>query len=330
MFHDMLRSPPTFPNVLAVLDADYQLTTLLPTTAMIQFTAISTLLLGYGIKYERGPVSVFDTLVTNRVSPTSDDQSLLVLDKSTSSLAKAIPSISAIFPTTKERVTTSETSARIKDKFVITPKLPQVRLKKLSTSKTIKVRSTRPYRYKKVTTSHSMGMKEFTHFMSRKEHTPVNYPPYYIRVKYYPTIGTAAHPNAYINIQLPTAGKYSIDRNDIVLLTTEPVTMTSKETTIIDSIFMGFATGEPVSFDGGAPSSEELYVAIIATIVGIILITGNNNLRKFGILLYEKYSHFFYLVLVALVAYKRCLHVSGLNDVELVSKVFIPYYYYLL
>jgi len=279
MFHDMLRSPPTFPNVLAVLDADYQLTTLLPTTTMIQFTAISTLLLGYGIKYERGPISGFDTLVTNKVSPTSDDQSFLVLDKSTSSLAKAIPSISSIFPTTKERITTSETSARIKDNFVITPNLPQIRLKKRATSKAIKVRSTRPYRYKKVTTSHSMGMTEFTHFTSRKEHTPVIYPPYYIRVKYYPTKGTATHSNAYINIQLPTAGKYSIDRNDIVFLTTEPVIMTSKETTIIDSI-LGFATGEPVSFDGGAPSSEEVYVAIIATIIGIILITGNNNIKK--------------------------------------------------
>jgi len=101
MFHDMLRSRPTFPNVLAVLDADYQLTTLLPTTTMIQFTAISTLLLGYEINSEMRPVSEFDTLVPNKVSPTTDDQSLLVLEKSTSSLAKAISSISVFMSTKK-------------------------------------------------------------------------------------------------------------------------------------------------------------------------------------------------------------------------------------
>jgi len=73
---------------------------------------------------------------------------------------------------------TSETSMRVKDKFVSTPNFSQVRLKKLATSKIIKIRSTHPYRYKKVTTSQSMGIKEFTHSMSRKEHTPVIYPPF--------------------------------------------------------------------------------------------------------------------------------------------------------
>jgi len=89
------------------------------------------------------------------------------------------------------------------------------------------------------------------------------------------------HSNAYINIQLPTLGKYSIDRNDIVSLTTDPVILISKETTIIDSILTGFATGEPVSFDVGAPSSEGIHVAIIVTISGIILITGKNYLHFF-------------------------------------------------
>jgi len=75
---------------------------------------------------------------------------------------------------------------------------------------------------------------------------------------------------------LPTLGKYSIDRNDMVSVTTDPVILITKETTIIDSMLTGCATGEPVSFDGGAPSSEGIHVAIIVTISGIILITGKN------------------------------------------------------
>jgi len=240
MFHDVLRYNFQFPTMpFDVKMSDYTMVdSLTYTSAAVQFTAISTLLLGTIVDYTMSPTENVN------YSSTPDSRKVYV----TSGLSQGYKRIKYV--TTKRGVDSPFYSFTNR---TTTAKRTPNRMRQSSTKKTKKSNSVRIF-------STTVSSISDLNIVKRAK---VPFPPFYIRMNYFPPISTVTVPQAYIYVQVPLTSNMYPDLIEEKPYSSHVTVISNKESSFIGTDFNNLATSVPVFFNDTTPSYDSSYVAII-------------------------------------------------------------------
>jgi len=290
MFHDVLRYNFEFPTMpFEVKMSDYTtVDSFTYTSAAMQFTALSTLLLGTIVDYTILPTEdVNDPVTPNSIKTlvTSDvSHGYKRFKNATTRRGVDLP-----YYATTNRMTTAKRTPN--------------RMRQSSTKKTKKSNSVRIFSTSASSTSDLNIVKR----------AKVPFPPFYIRMNYFPPISTVTVPQAYIYVQVPLSSNRYFDTIEEKLYSSHVTVLSNKESSFLGTDFSNPATSVPVFFNDTTPSYDSSYVAIILiSCLTVVLLGKWNYFSNYFILTFNCSAFIAYLL------YKKIRDTPPLNDIELV------------